>query len=140
MPTFVADSDVLAEVAAIHRLDPGNAPASWSVIVAKANAWAYRKILRVLAGRGFSPEQIAQWDDGEVFNQNLALCQALRKIGLPENQESMSLSEICKSNEELATVDFTIGGEIVAPAVSTATISTGGYDTTDDTFTMDSKI
>jgi hypothetical protein len=141
MATLVTDANVLAEVAAIHRIATSAAPSSWTAIITNSNNTAYREIVRVLAAKGYSPAQIATWDEGETFNRNMAVCHALRRIGLPEGQESVSLSKICEAYEELKKLDaFTIAGLVVAPVYQGASISYGSDDTSGDTFTIDTVL
>lgn len=139
--TFIEDTEIAAEVAAIHRIAANAAPASWAVIITNANKSAYREIIRVLSGRGFTNAQILAWDDGPDFNRNLGVCAAMRKIGLPENQESMSLREICKAKDELKLADVLVDDVIVSPESTTGkNVTYGNYSTTNDTFTMDSEL
>lgn len=139
MATFVSDAAILEEVAAIHRTTAAAAPDSWTPIIAKANDRAYRYILHTLQVNGLSRAQILAWDDGEDWNRELALCNALRKIGLPEGQEGISLSKICEAKEELKKIStIIVSGAMVRS--SRGSVSTGVYNTTDDIFTMESEL
>jgi hypothetical protein len=136
--TYVDDSAIKAEVAGIHRLgDPAKAPVHWAVVIANANTTAYKEIRRVLAAQGYSAAQIDAWDDAADWNRNIALCHALRKLGLGDGVESVSLSNICKVRDELKAVQITIDGILVYPTNKRGAFSSGDIDTTTDPVQMD---
>ena len=129
---WVTDSTVLAAVASVHRFaSAASAPAHWAAHCAAANVQAYNRIRRVLLQRGFAAADLDAWSEREEFNTRGALCNALRRLGLPEGAEGLSLSNYCKVWDELDALQglFDEGGEEILPVRLTASIGTGATDT-----------
>jgi hypothetical protein len=98
---FVSDAVVLADVAAVLKLaaGPSALPAYYSTVVPLAHSKAVNLIYRRLIARGYTPTQIAGWDDGPEVERNLATLYSLQRAGSTEAIPD-SLARECESYTE----------------------------------------
>jgi hypothetical protein len=96
--------------------DSANMPAHWVGTAEDCVESAYNAIVATLAGRRFSPAQIAAWDRGAEYNRRIGLCHAFREASLQGENVPGLMQQICAVEDELKTVPVTIDGVLVAPA------------------------
>ncbi len=90
-------------------------PAGWaSTIVPDCHARAYGDIVSLLSARGYLPAQIAAWDRGLEFEQDLALYYALMK-GASLFKFDPELVKTYDRRGELCHVNLTAAGVFQAP-------------------------
>lgn len=115
----------------------------WDTTITRANTEAYGLIVRSLAKRGFSKAQIDQWDDGAEFQEAIGLWRALTTLRAmqPDVYSQDALDRLDRRVEltgdptkQIEPVAVLINGEIATPAMKWGQITTGGLDTSEDTF------
>jgi hypothetical protein len=116
---FVDDSLILADVAAVLKVASASAlPAWWVQVVNLAHQTAYNKIVSRLAARGYSPTQIAAWDQGAAVERTLALYESLVQAGGVETIPgglAKRYEEYTAKDGELDTAAITAAGLFQTP-------------------------
>src|ERR1700682_3004132 len=97
---FLSDSDLKEVLAsALHVTPPSQPAAWWDPIVRRSNKAAYREIVRRLAKRGFTQQQIDAWEDGDDFQGKLGLWWCFTLGGLPEDYSDKYLKQLdCRAD------------------------------------------
>lgn len=113
----------------------------WQTIVVRAHTSGYWDIVNALLKRGYSKAQIDQWDRGEEFEKDLACFWSLARAAgqNPDafNGEYLAQGKLLDRRPELAEVVFTIGGVLVHPDGTYGQVTTGPFDTGEDSFVPD---
>lgn len=106
-------------------------PTHWNELLTASLVQSKGAIRRALAARGFSPTQLAAWDDLWDYHRRIALCNFFREGGIAKAYDSIHLGEYCKAFGELATVNVTADGVLVEPELGGGQCTTGEFDDTD---------
>lgn len=132
---FVTDNTIATYLAA--HLGTGDTLETryTSVLIPAANIAAYNAIVGKLSGRGFTAAQIADWDRGEEFNKDLALCHLRPSVKGGDNGDEWK-DRFCRL-DELDDLDITIDGEVIEPDASETEIGYGDMTRSDDEFTRE---
>lgn len=111
---WITDSDVRTALAATLAQDQSQFPGRWAGIIEQANVKAAGIIYRTLIGRGYTPDQIDQWDARQEYNRDLAIYWALvGGCGLGTYNDTFV--EKFNRIKELDKVAITVGGVLVLP-------------------------
>jgi hypothetical protein len=115
MATFITDNQLLVSVAARMSSDTTNAPAMGphvAVLVTEANLSSYDVIVGVLIRRGYTLDQINNWDARVSWSLRVGACHFFR--ALSANKPVASYIDpnagICKCEADLETAPIIIGG------------------------------
>lgn len=102
----------------------------WDNIVPWANRQAYQTIRAVLLARGFTADQIDDWDAVDDWNERIGVCLAIKRGAMRgEQYDTAAAIQDCKdATEELKTVPIVIDGEVVR----SSRVSFGDMDTAAD--------
>ena len=129
---WIDENDMRRATASVLRMaNPSLLPTHWTEPIQACIEEAYQYIRRVLAGRGFTADQIESWDEKRVYNRRVALCMLFEEKGLPDDYNGQSLDRVCKGREELLTADVASGGVVLIPAAKTG-LGVGYGDNIDD--------
>lgn len=133
---FITDA-VLKKAVASSLGQAGNADLAshWDAIVSWANRQAYRDIRAVLIGRGFTGDQIEDWEAAEEWNERIGVCLAIKRAAMRgEDVNLQAAIDDCKeAKEELKTVPVVVDGVLL----SSTRVSYGDEDTSGDRFQLD---
>lgn len=134
---WTTDTEIKTAVASLLKLSSVNdLPSHWDDPVTAANTAAYNWLRGKLAGRGYSPSQMNEWDARRDYNRRAALCHLYREMGLQELPVT-SLDRICESLKEMDDIDLTADGELLVPEnAGGGSIGTGAYADSDDIHTI----
>lgn len=139
---FLTDDEVLGKIQArLINADAGeiSMTGGWPSIARDANQKAQNEIFGRLAGRGYTPAQIAAWDRAGEFNGDLALFWAFTEGGIGKQYDDYEAIDKLDRSKELAAVDVLIGGRLVLPGAGPkagASIAGGSLSCKDDVFRM----
>lgn len=137
---WITDAQLKAAIAMRkHLASAASLPKNFVDVAPRANASAYGRIRGVLLGRGFTAAQADAWDDREQWNEDLGVAWAEWRTADPEDRHQAWL-EIKDLLEQLATEPILIDGEVVTPSGASSRVGYGSFDTTDDTFSMESEL
>lgn len=143
---FLNDSEILQGVADRMNTTPaGLTQPKWNNLVAAAHSSAYQKIMGKLLGRGFTVEQINQWDDGANVERDLSLYFCFVNGAVLNNFDPQYIQRISRATSiggeagsELDKVTtLQIAGKWIAPgntANSPGMVSSGRFDGSADLF------
>ena len=114
------DADVQAAVVGVLTKgvsgDPGlTLPSGLAGIVSDSNRAAQADLTRILALKGYSPAQIATWDDRYAYGIDQATYWALVRAGGMAGFEDKFLKLLDRREELQAAAAILIGGAPVAP-------------------------
>lgn len=100
---FITDAELKAAVAAsLSKTDQDAIDADiWDANIARRNLGAYRQITSAWASAGFTLAQITTWDLGPVFQENLALYEAMIKQNPARDQVGEWREELDYWRQEL---------------------------------------
>jgi hypothetical protein len=128
---------VLKKAVASALGQAGNADLAshWDAIIGWANRQAYRDIRAALIGRGFTSDQIDDWEAREEWNERLGVCSAIKRAAMRgEDVNVQAAIDDCKeAREELKTVPVVVDGVLL----SSGRVSYGEFDTDSDRFQLD---
>jgi hypothetical protein len=142
--TFVTDPKLTDAVTAANAMQAAPLPGHWDAIVPRANLRAFNKLQGVILNRGFTPDQFADWGDGEDspgydWNVRLGVLYAFLEASKGDQDRGAAYREELKEAlEELGEYDVVIGGEYVAPDPANARVGFGDVDDSDDRVRLDS--
>jgi|SRR5579859_439800 len=132
---FIADSDLQTSLANALKISTSSLPATWNGIITESNNSAYADILGALAGRGFTPAQVAGWDRGVEFNKDIGLFWCLVKGAGLHGNDATFIDKLDR-RKELLTIYILISGAIAVPGSTTpAVVGSGTFDTSTDNYT-----
>lgn len=133
---WLTDTELKAAVAgALGQAGPADLASHWDKIVPWANRQAYQTIRAVLIGRGFTDDQVDDWDAREEWNERLGVCLAIKRAAMRgEAVNLQAATDDCKeAREELLAVPVVVDGELL----SSGRVSRGDETTTGDRFQLD---
>jgi hypothetical protein len=121
--TWVPDSVLLADVGRFVGLDdPAGLAARWGAICTRANAQAQAELTGILAGKGYSAAQVAEWDWRREYALQLGVYLAICLGQADRAEEAKVLDRRAELREAVVLM---IGGAPVAPP-SPAETDVGG--------------
>ncbi len=129
MPALT-DNELKAKLADVLRQDVADLPAAWDSIISQANTYAENFVSSALAALGYSPAQLAVWDQYTAYVTDLGLWRALTKgallIDFP--QEKIDALDVRKDLRKEADPPFqyTAGGVVQPPAAALTDDPVGG--------------
>lgn len=129
MATYVSNSDLKDYFAGQLRLKDGSSALPSGIpeiLYTRANQAAFDEILAKLRGRGYSREDIDQWDRREEFNLDLGTYWLLRSAANLEADDTWP--EKFNRRAELDDVILTIDGEPVEVVSAESNIAHGRLD------------
>jgi hypothetical protein len=132
---WITDAELKkALAAALGQVGPGDLASHWTPIVAWANRQAYYAVRARLMGRGFTSDQVDDWEQREEFNERLGVCMAIKRAAMRGEQVNLqAAADDCKEAlEELATVAVVIDGELTG----SGRVTTGEFTTSSDRFLL----
>lgn len=115
----------------------GELPSSFPVkIIPWANRMAYQTIRAILIGRGYTDDQLDDWDAREEWNERFGVCLAVKRAAFRgEGYDTQAAIDDCKeAREELAALAILVDGEVVFPV--SGRVSYGEFDTSSDRFLL----
>jgi len=135
--------DQLHDILQRARCEAGELKAFWQSITGAATGAALGDIYSALTMRGYSVDQIAQWDRGAEFQMAIAIWWCLEH-GLLMDTASYNPSALDEwrldrrwelyKTERGPGVTFTINGAFVDPKLLVGQAVSGTYDTSNDEF------
>lgn len=142
---WTTTAQIKAAVRSLLSMDPSAALASyWDELTANGNTEGYNHIRRVLAGRGYSPAQMDLWDERVQWNRRAGLYYAVADANLDDDRALMQIERLWEKLQLLESIPITIDGVAVEPGADGGgagpNVSHGSFDTSEDTFTLDSEL
>lgn len=134
---WITDDELEAALKGALGIDPdAPLPPHFEKVVPWANRQAYYAVRAALIGRGFTADQVDDWEQREEFNERLGVCFAIKRAAMRgEGYDTQAAVEDCKEAvEELKTVAVVVDGEKAVP--ENGRVSYGSFDTSTDRFTM----
>jgi len=129
MTGFLADAAVTLELENVLQQPSGLSATFWGPLVTSSNVSAYAFLRRTLAARGYSPAQIAEWDDGAEFQLSIATWWCLVK-GCEKDRIDSKMLGAFDRRDEVRSVPITVAGVLINPPtgiqVTTTPFDTGG--------------
>jgi hypothetical protein len=140
LPVWLTDAELQARADAIFRPGDETVMPEWLVaVVHDSNASAHGAVVTALAGRGYSPAQIAAWPRAReyVIDIGLYFTATKGKLDLDLGQRGKDIPSVdLDRRKELLEVDITdADGNLVFPeAESTRAVGHGRLNTLDERF------
>ncbi|MCS7168209.1 MAG: hypothetical protein RMI91_04745 [Gemmatales bacterium] len=112
---FPEQREQIRQIAAIvvHR-DPDDWPQAWNLLIDHARFTAWQDIVGQLTARGYSRQQIEQWDNCAEFLRDLTLYWVLTIAAAFTTVPETVLRRLDR-RRELKTVQLTVQGQCVTP-------------------------
>lgn len=123
LPTITTD-DILADVAAALKYDPTALPEFWSELAERGHSSAQGVIKSTLLARGFTLDQVNNWDRLEEFERDLSLFWTLSRGGA-YGAVSPEFLKTLDRREELKTVLVAVSGVWIQPGEQPGTCGHG---------------
>jgi hypothetical protein len=148
---FLTNERLLDALADLLREAGGGSslPAAFASIIGQANDYSRNAITSALGALGYTPAQVARWDQLEAYHQDLALWRALTKgaMLIDFDKDRIDMLDMRKdlSREADPPFQFTAGGVIESPGsvltgdpvggrgIASGTITSTGSRILDDT-------
>ncbi len=139
---FLTDIAFRQTIADVLKTDVSKMAPGWDRVCQDAHETAYKDIRRALLARGFSAAAIDAWDSGEEFERDIGVWWAMNKA------RAAGLCKITTEDiqpfdrrEELKTVFVeTSAGVPQLPSGTPPAIAAGRFDTTNDTWTRETRV
>jgi hypothetical protein len=138
---WITDTQLKEAVAgALGLASAHDLPSHWDQVVEWANRDAYKRIRSALMGRGFTDDQLDEWEARTEWNERVGICTAIKRAAMRgEQYDTQSAIEDCKAAfEELKTETIVIDGEAIYPTGGLGRVGYGEYASDpDDRHTLD---
>ena len=136
MASFLTDPEMMEHLKGVlHQVSTDKTPDYWTNLARWANRNAYRTILDILLGRGYTKAQILAWPSGPDYQRDLGVFWSVVKGGCVNTGDfDSTLLKYLDRREELAEVIITdTDDEVVDPSASSS-FGSGALSTTSDIF------
>ncbi len=134
---YITDAVLKKAVAsALGQAGIADMASHWDAIVSWANRQAYRDLRAILIGRGFTDDQVEDWEANEEWNERLGVCLAIKRAAMRGEAVNVQAAiDDCKeAKEELKTLPLVDDdGELIG----SGRVSRGDEDTSSDRFQLD---
>ena len=141
---FATDAEVKSYARALLAKDTSvTLKDYWDTIVSNMHSAAYQFILNWWGQKGYSKQQIADWDFGSQFEIRLAGYLSLARLSAlyPDSYSQQALALLDPRKElagdkqlDIPPAMLVVDGEVVDPEGTRGSISTGLLDTSEDLF------
>jgi hypothetical protein len=98
---FLTDTQTYSALADTLKAAGLQIPDWWRSINQSSHAWAYNEIVSRLLARGFTQAQIAAWDRGAEFEQDLTIYRAMARGAMTEENVTAEFIGMFDRREEL---------------------------------------
>lgn len=110
----------------------------WDTVVTDSNHSAAGSIDAILGNRGFTPAQIAQWDQRKDYNIDIGMFWSFTKGGIPAGYSDLMISKLDR-RKELESVPVLVNGVVVTPGNTDFNVSGGRMSEAGYRFSMDTQ-
>lgn len=132
---YVTDAALKTYFCAQLAIAESSLETRYDTLIARSNVAAYNFIRAKLLDRGFTGDQIDNWDQREEYNLDLACCQLLR-TATQFNADSDVRDQFCRS-DELEDLPILVSGVLTDPTSSSGGVSYGDIEHEDDEFSQE---
>lgn len=123
---------------------PDSLKPNWDIIISRSITRAYWTIVNAWQQKGYTKEQVDQWDRGEEFGVDMAAWWALKTMSfrVPDITSQQQLNDLDRRPElnpnsegdKILQAVLTIGGVIVDGTSDFGQVHVGPMDTSEDEF------
>lgn len=130
-PNFCAWEAVRDQVAASLHVPAAQLPAQWDAICAHAARRAAAELRSIFVLKGYSPDQLAAWDDAYTYSHQLGTYFALTAGAALASYDTKTIEWMDVRKELREAAALIVGGAAVAPAAGATDVGGLGYGTVD---------
>lgn len=132
---WVLAADLKQDVADILKeADVANLEPRWDRQIPRAISTAYADLTGTLLGKGYTIEQLDQWDNREQFNRQQALFWLYTESGLGIGNDDKEINKLDRRKELAESTTIMINGVPVAPGSTDSVGGVGGGLISEDGF------
>ena len=117
-PNFCSWESVREQVASNLHVAAADLPAAWDNICAHAARRAAAELRSIFVLKGYTPDQLAAWDDGFTYSQQLGTYFALTAGAALASYDTKTVEWMDCRKDLRETGALIIGGAVVAPSAN----------------------
>lgn len=126
---FLSDAQIKKSLAGVLRQSVDDLdPDVWDQTISDAHQAAFREVRGILLARGFTDQQISDFDDGQFFERRLSLF-FLASMGSIAEGYDLTAAKLMDCRKDIAACQVFIRGVWVKPETAPTgpgTVNTGG--------------